>query len=76
MEKFQNSCWSKKEKCHFCQSLLLVEENDVDYHYLKDNFEKYEFKCLVCGNSNDISIEDLSLKVRLLAMRRYLLKLM
>ena len=76
MENVQNSYWSKKEKCHFCQSLLLVEENDINYHYLKDNDEKYDFKCLICGNSNDISVEKLSLKVQLLAMKRYLLKLM
>lgn len=76
MESIQNSCWSKKEKCHFCQSLLLVEENDVNYHYLKNNTEKYDFQCLICGASNDINADKLSLKVELLAMRKYLLKLM
>lgn len=76
MESIQNSFWSKKEKCCFCQSLLLVEENDINYHYLKDNDEKYEFQCLICGNNNDISSEKLNLKVKLLAMKRYLLKLM
>lgn len=76
MENVPNSCWSKKERCHFCQSLLLVEENDINYYYLKDNAEKYDFQCLICDNSNDISTEKLSLKVQLLAMKRYLLKLM
>ena len=71
--------WSKKIQCtgygnsgYGCKSLLLVEEEDIyvttccrnDYNLC------FTFKCPVCGNETDIKDENISSKVKLLAMRK------
>lgn len=67
--------WEKVVMCCSCQSILLVEEDDIDYDYLSSSLDSYSFKCPVCGMRTSLDVKEVDKKVELLAFKKYLLKL-
>jgi len=67
--------WKKAKTCRCCESILLVEGEDVNYKYLKYGIDGYDFQCPVCGVKTNLEENEINGKVILLAMKKYLLKL-
>ena len=78
LKKSEDYNWSKEVKCPYCKAKLLVEKEDVSYHYYYDkdwpgDEEEYDaYRCPECNYLNKMGERSIPARVKSLAYSKYL----